>query len=92
MIQIRNIRIDPIGLWLFKWVVLPLLILWFCVVLIDLEVMKYKGRKMCKEHGYIEFKYIPPNRIGYGEKYIFTHKINSDGSIDESARLEINLD
>ena len=92
MFPIRNITFDPIGLWLLKWIMIPLLILWFSITLVDLEIMKYKGKKLCEEYGYIESSYIPPNRVGYGEKYIFRKKVNPDGSIDETAKRTINLD
>jgi len=92
MYTFRNIKFDPIGLWLFKWIIGPLVVLGITAVVIDIGTMQYKGRVLCKEYGYIESTYIPPNRVGDGEKYIFRKKYNPDGTIDEAAKLVIDLE
>ncbi|MBM4148260.1 MAG: hypothetical protein FJ224_04375 [Lentisphaerae bacterium] len=83
---------DIVGVWLFKWVVGPLLALGLIVWLVNLEVMKYKCRKMAEDRGYIEATYIPPNGAGFGEQCICWKKRNPDGTIDEKAKIVINLD
>jgi hypothetical protein len=83
---------DIIGVWLLKWVVAPVLVIGVVGWLIQFEVMKYKCRKIAEERGYIESTYIPPDRLGFGERCICRRKLNPDGSVDETAKLRINLD
>jgi len=79
-------------MWLFKWIIVPITIIGLTVFFISLEHTKHHGQTLCKEYGYIEYTYIPPDRMGLGEKYIFRKKLNPDGTIDETAKLIINLD
>jgi hypothetical protein len=83
---------DIVGVWLLKWVIGPLLAIGLIAWLINLEVMKHKCRKMAEERGYIEVTYIPPNRAGFGEQCICRKKQNPDGTIDDKAKLVIDLD
>jgi len=83
---------DIVGVWLLKWIVGPLFAVGLIAWLINLEVMKHKCRRMAEERGYIEATYIPPNRAGFGEQCICRKKRNPDGTIDERAKLVIDLD
>ena len=83
---------DIVGVWLLKWIFGPLLAIGLLAWLVHFEVMKHKGRTLCGERGFIESTYIPPNRAGFGEQYIFRKKQNPDGTVDEKAKLVINLD
>ena len=86
------LRADPIGLWLLKWIFGPLVAIGLIVWVVNFKVMQHKGQEMCVERGYLESTYIPPNRAGFGEQYIFRKKRNPDGTIDEKAKLVIELD
>ena len=77
---------------MIKWVFGPLIVIIGIALMANYEVMKHRGRKMCAEHGYLESTYIPANRAGFGEKYVFRKKRNPDGSVDEKAKLVIALD
>ena len=83
---------DPIGMWVLKWIFVPFIVIGLIACAIHFEVMKHKGRELCEERGYIESIYIPPNRAGFGEQYVFSKKRNPDGTIDETARLIVPLD
>jgi len=83
---------DPIGLWLFKWIVGPLIAVALIGWVIHFEVMKHKCRAMAEDRGYLEATYIPPNRAGFGEQCICRRRRNADGTVDEKAKLVINLD
>lgn len=77
---------------MLKWIFGPIIVIGLIAWFIHFEVMKHRGRELCAELGYIECTYIPPNRAGLGEEYIFRKKLNPDGTIDEKAKLVINLD
>ena len=64
------------------------LLAWF----INFEYMKYKCRMMARERGYLEATYYPPNRAGISEQCVCRKKLNADGTLDELARLVIDLD
>ena len=87
-----TVTVDPIGLWLFKWVYVPLVALLVLAWTIDLEVMKRRCNKMAKERGYLEATYIPASRAGIGAQCICRKRLKPDGSCDETARLVIDLD
>jgi hypothetical protein len=77
--------------WLMKWVIAPLALLYLTWTLVSLEFMKYKCQRIAEELGYIESSYIP-TRSRTGEECICKMKRNPDGTIDENAKLVINLD
>ena len=83
---------DPIGVWLFKWLFLPLITIGSVVWLVHFEVMKQRCQRMAEERGYIEATYSPPNSAGFGAQCICRKKRNPDGRIDETAKLVIDLD
>jgi hypothetical protein len=85
----------PLDMWLLKWIVSPIIAILLIRIIwcfSDFKVMEYKCQRMAEERGYIEATYIPPNRLGFGEECICKMKRNPDGTIDENARLVINLD
>jgi hypothetical protein len=83
---------DPVGVWLVKWIVAPLIAIGLIGWIIHLEVMKHRCRKMAEGLGYIESTYIPASRWGFGEECLCRKKRNPGGTIDENAKLAINLD
>jgi len=85
-------RPDPAGVWVLKWVFIPIMVIGLMVWLVHFEIMKYKGRELCAERGFIESTYVPPNRYGSGEMYILRKKRNPDGTVDDKAILFVNLD
>ena len=85
-------RMDPIGLWLVKWVVGPLLFIGMAAWFIRLHQMGRQCQAMAEERGYIEGRYSPPNRAGFGEECVCRKKLNPDGTTNEAARLVIDLD
>jgi hypothetical protein len=74
-----------------KWVIVPFAVLYLIWTFASIEFMKYTCQRMAEELGYIESTYIP-TRSGTGEECICKMKRNPDGTIDENARLVIDLD
>jgi hypothetical protein len=83
---------DIVGVWLFKWIVGPLLVFGLVALFVSLEVMTRRCQRMAEERGYLESTYFPSNRAGFGEQCVCRRKQNPDGTIDEKAELVINLD
>jgi hypothetical protein len=83
---------DPIGVWVFKKILIPVAIIALAYVSIDYGTKTRKGKKLSKKWGYAHCLYIPADRFGDGEGYFLTGKINSDGTIDESAKRKIPID
>jgi hypothetical protein len=83
---------DPVTPWLLKWIFLPLfggaLILAFGRV----QINQWKCDRTAKKQGYLKGNYIPPNRAGVGEACICEKRLRPDGTVDTSARLDIDLE
>ncbi len=82
---------SPLDMWLLRWVIAPFAVLYLIWTLVSNEFMKYRCQRIAEELGYIESTYFP-TRDGTGESCICKMKRNPDGSIDENARLVIDLD
>ena len=83
---------DPLGVWVLKWVVGPILLVAVVMLAVDLGSAMRECRKMADERGYIEAEYVPANSAGIGAKCICRGKRNEDGTVDETAKLVIELD
>lgn len=82
---------DSIGVWLAKWVVVPLLALLIPILLVRVEIGKYKCRKLAAAHGYMESMYVPSRFYDPGDQCFCRKKRRADGSIDETAEMVINI-
>jgi len=83
---------DPLSLWLLKWIFLPLFAGALLIAFGGVQLNQWKCSREAKRQGYLEGSYIPPNRVGIGEACVCQKKMRSDGTVDSSARLVIDLE
>jgi hypothetical protein len=83
---------DPVTLWLLKWVFLPLFGGALFIVFGGVQINSWKCNREAERQGYLQGSYIPANRVGIGEACVCEKKLRSDGTIDSSARIVIDLE
>lgn len=82
---------DPIGVWMLKWIMAPLgliLLTWFGI---RSELRNHKCQRLATEHGFLESSYVP-GRLEVPDQCHCRKKLSADGTIDDRARLDINME
>ena len=83
-------NMDPIGLWMLKWVVIPFMLFMVIFMVIDVTAGKRKCSQMGKERGFLDSNYVPVYRYS-GGYCIIKRKRNVDGTVDENAVMRIEM-
>lgn len=89
--MISDVEPDIIGVWVVKWFAGPLLALAVIAYCIHYGMMQYRCQRLAEERGYLESTYVP-NRPGSGAHCKCQMKQNPEGTIDETATVNISLD
>jgi len=82
---------DPVTPWFLKWVSLPLFEGAILLALCNVQINQWKCSREAKRQGYLEGNYVPSNK-GTPAACICEKQRKSDGTIDNSARLVIDLE
>jgi hypothetical protein len=81
---------DPIGIWLLKWVFILLTVLMILFMIVDVGSGQRKCAQVSEIRGYLESEYITPYRYS-GGVCIMKKKKNADGTVDENAIMKVEM-
>ncbi len=89
--EINKVKLDPIGVWLAKWIICPLIVLVLLVMAFNLTTQKHKCQKMAEKRGFVESMYEGLResmiRSQLGHLQIYKKGYSEFGSIDPEQYL-----
>lgn len=81
---------DPITPRIVKWIVFPIFAAFLISMAFDLQINQWKCSREAKRQGYLESEYYPAYRFTPAN-CVCRKKIRPDGSVDNYAKLVIDL-
>lgn len=92
MFTIALARKDPLGLWVLKWIIAPLLVLAFLIAYVHQSRQLSRAAQVCREQGYAYSSYAFPSRTQTQEWCSCWGKIQPDGTIVDTKKVRIPLE